>query len=424
MTTKRISIAKDGKGFEKDGKPFFYFADTAWSAFTNISLEEWKDYLEVRGSQGFNALQINMLPQWDRSAAGLPAEPFLPDAAGAWDFLKPNPGYFDLAEQFVSLAAGRGMHPALVLLWCDFVPGTWAAKRKLGKMMPAEAVAPYVEYVAKRFRPYAPLYLVSGDTDYPEEAVPFYREALRAVKRTDPEALTTLHSQPGADVPESLASMKELDFYMYQSGHTWDEQYRTWDWAKRFASSTWRKPAVNGEPCYDGHKYGMKQGRFNGLDIRRAFFQSLLCGAQAGFTYGAHGIWSFHHEGDLFPSTEFSGTPYPWRTALGFEGAWDAAYCVELVGEYGLGKLVPLADTSGEVEPWFLAADPGRELFALYLPSAAPATIPLDATAYDCRLFQLGTRRIGRPSFSTTTEGSRLSMPNAEGDVLVIGRIR
>jgi hypothetical protein len=107
---------------------------------------------------------------------------------------------------------------------------------------------------------------------------------------------------------------------------------------------------------------------------------------------------------------------------LGFEGAWDAAFCVELVGEYGLRKLVPLADTAGEVEPWFLAADPGRELFALYLPSAAPATIPLDATAFDCRLFQLGPRRIGRPKFIATSGGSRLSMPDTEGDILIIGR--
>ena len=55
----------------------------------------------------------------------------------------------------------------------------------------------------------------------------YYSAALRAVKRADPEALTTLHSQPQCDLPPELYGMDELDFYMYQSGHIFEEQYRT-----------------------------------------------------------------------------------------------------------------------------------------------------------------------------------------------------
>ena len=424
MDLARIRISSDGSGFEADGKPFFYFADTAWSAFTNLGMDEWIEYLDHRASQGFNHLQINILPQWDRSASGPAAEPFEAGADGSRDFSRPNPAYFDRAERMVAAAAERGLRPALVLLWCDFVPGTWAAERALSRTMPFGAVAPYVEYAARRFAPYAPVYLASGDTDYPESAVDHYAEALRAVKRADPDGLTCLHSQPGADVPDRLSAMDELDFYMYQSGHTMEEQFRTWDWAKRFSAKARRRPAVNGEPCYDGHKYGMKQGRFSGIDIRRAFFQSVLCGAKAGFAYGAHGVWGFHRAGDPFPSTEFSGTPYPWRTALRFEGAWDASYCVRLFEDFGLRSLLPVADDASGVEPWFLAVDPDRSRFALYLPSAAPAEIPLDASAYECRLHQLGPRRIGVPRFVPTAGGSRLSMPDAEGDVLVLGRKR
>lgn len=54
-------------GLRKMINLFFYLADTVWSAFTNIDLTDWAYYLKVRKEQGFNVLQINILPQWDRS---------------------------------------------------------------------------------------------------------------------------------------------------------------------------------------------------------------------------------------------------------------------------------------------------------------------------------------------------------------------
>ena len=49
-----ISIGNNQRNFVRDGKPFFYLADTCWSAFTNISEEEWEYYLTYRRQQGFN----------------------------------------------------------------------------------------------------------------------------------------------------------------------------------------------------------------------------------------------------------------------------------------------------------------------------------------------------------------------------------
>ena len=37
-----LTIAENKKHLLKDGKPFFYLADTCWSAFTNITDEEWE----------------------------------------------------------------------------------------------------------------------------------------------------------------------------------------------------------------------------------------------------------------------------------------------------------------------------------------------------------------------------------------------
>jgi len=66
-----IYISDSRDYFLRDGEKFFYLADTAWSAFTNASIDDWRYYLEFRRAQEFNAIQINILPQWDRSESDL-----------------------------------------------------------------------------------------------------------------------------------------------------------------------------------------------------------------------------------------------------------------------------------------------------------------------------------------------------------------
>ena len=61
-----LQVDKNKTNFTLDGKPFFYLADTIWSAFTNVTDEEWEYYLKRRKEQGFTVLQINTMPKWDR----------------------------------------------------------------------------------------------------------------------------------------------------------------------------------------------------------------------------------------------------------------------------------------------------------------------------------------------------------------------
>ena len=64
-----MNLSVDGRRriLLRDGSPWFYLADTVWSAFTNPTDREWEEFLRLRREQGFAALQINVLPQWDRS---------------------------------------------------------------------------------------------------------------------------------------------------------------------------------------------------------------------------------------------------------------------------------------------------------------------------------------------------------------------
>ena len=66
MSLGKLTVNGRRDGFLCDGKPFFWFADTCWSAFTSITEDDWDYYLTRRAEQGMNVLQINTLPQWDR----------------------------------------------------------------------------------------------------------------------------------------------------------------------------------------------------------------------------------------------------------------------------------------------------------------------------------------------------------------------
>ncbi|HTP57873.1 MAG TPA: DUF4038 domain-containing protein, partial [Spirochaetia bacterium] len=371
-----LQVSRSRDHFQKDGKPWFYLADTAWSAFTNCRPDEWEYYLDYRASQGFNAVQINILPQWDRSAEDFSPQPFALRGNGTWDFSRMQDAYFEKAVSMVSAARQRGLVPALVVLWCDFVKDTWACRRMPDHEMPLEAVQPYAAFVAREFGKHDPIFIISGDTDFPStEAIARYNAALTAVKEGCPRALTTFHLQPRADLPPEISGAAQLDFYMFQSGHSLpqDTPYRL---AERFAAKQIKRPAVNGEPCYEGHGHGNSYGRFSAFEVRRAIWQSLLSGAKAGVTYGAHGVWSWHRPGLPFGSAAFSSFPYSWETALQFRGAWDAGYAKQVFETYGLFDIQAQGAPVSGREDIRLASSPDNAKVVVYAPYATELELP------------------------------------------------
>ena len=142
----QISDSKDH--FVKDGKPFFYLADTAWLAFANATIDDWAEYLDYRKIQGFNALQMIVLPiPHDTSESAIGILPFKTDNTGKMDFHAINDQYFDRAQTMLELATERGFLPVLAPLWCNYVEGSWASHSFEDKVMPLSAVKPYMEYV-------------------------------------------------------------------------------------------------------------------------------------------------------------------------------------------------------------------------------------------------------------------------------------
>ncbi len=416
-----ITVAPSHDHFIRNNKAFFYLADTAWSAFTNIPQSEWEEYLDYRQAQGFNALQINILPQWDRTPTEFSPQPFRVGKNGRWDFAYPESAYFEKAVRMLEAAQQRGMTPALVVLWCDFVRGTWACAKMPDHEMPLEAIAPYVELVGRTFKDLDPIFLVSGDTDFKSpDTTARYLLALRTIKRICPSALTTLHLNPLADLPQEIVALPELDFYMFQSGHDAPQDLPV-KLSTKFAGLVPKRPMVNGEPCYEGHGFGNTYGRFGAFHVRKAIWQSLLSGAKAGVTYGAHGVWSWHHRGSPFGSTAFSSTPYPWPVALRLPGAWDAGYAKWVFETFDLFDLEPVAEGLNGQDGIRLAMSPGREKIAAYIPYAADIRFELDLSGYESFLINLADRAIVKPVFRPSTQGGTvLCLPDFNSDSLFL----
>ena len=122
MSLGKLTVNGREDGFLCDGKPFFWFADTCWSAFTSITEADWDYYLTRRAEQGMNVLQVNTLPQWDRCLPDLGIWPYASEDGVHFDWSAPNQEYWDRARRMCQAAVEHGIRPALVLMWCNYVP--------------------------------------------------------------------------------------------------------------------------------------------------------------------------------------------------------------------------------------------------------------------------------------------------------------
>lgn len=419
MAQLEVSTSKDY--LVKDGAPFFYLADTAWMAFANLPLEEWGHYLSHRKTQGFNALQISILPvTHDTSMAAENLDPFLKDANGDWDFTAYNEAYFQKAETMVDMAVKDGFVPVLGVLWCSYVPGTRCSQGSpVASAMPHDAVEGYAAYVAERFKKYDPVFFISGDTQFEsQDEEPYYMTALQTVKDICPEALITMHLHPQGDLPRSFVDV--VDFYMYQSGHSATKQDAPYLLAERFSSYPVKRPVVNSEPPYEGHGRVGERTRFDAFDIRRASWQSLLSGAKMGVAYGAHGVWSFHRCGMNFLNAHRSFEPYDWNVALELEGAWDVSFAKWMFETYNLFELESADIVLNEDKAIRAAINEARTKVAVYYPYSFDIEFDLDLTGFHFVLIDLTSRRFAVPVVETG-QVSRIRMHGFSSDVLILG---
>lgn len=412
-----LAITQDHKNFLKDGKPFFYLADTCWSAFTNITDEEWDYYLEKRKMQGFNTLQINILPQWDASATDLNWQPFVDN-----DPMQLNDAYFEHARNMAIQAKKEGFELALVVLWCNYIPGTWASKMFKKGILPYEFILPYIAKVHETFSDLDPIYVISGDTDFPEEETEkYYIAAAKELRRLAPNHLFTTHIKGRYSyIPEELEKL--LDIRFFQSGHNAKDLTMPYSLSETMQEKYPKvKPLINSEPCYEEMGYsGNQYGRWKQYDIRRAAWVSVLSGASAGVTYGAAGIYSWHKTKKNFGSLLGEGFDQPksWEEAMSFPGAWDYGMLARIMkGRSITPRQDLLINPTTEIR---VAKDQNGELL-IYVPCNTRVRLNLEKD-YDFKALDLVSKNIADLTVSKKDNALIVAMHPFAQDALLIGK--
>lgn len=415
-----LQISENKRSLLKDGKPFFYLADTCWSAFTNITDDEWDYYLYKRKVQGFNTIQINILPQWDASATDLNYHPFVNQ-----DPYHLNEAYFEHAKEMCVKARKEGFELALVVLWCNYVPGTWASKMFPDGILPFGCLENYVNKVHAVFTELEPLYIISGDTDFPEEeTAKYYVHVGRLLKKLAPGCLFTTHIKGRYSyIPEELYEL--LDLCFYQSGHNAKDLAMPYSLSEEMQKKYQGKPLINSEPCYEEMGYsGNMYGRWRRCDVRRAAYVSVLSGASAGVTYGAAGIYSWHKVKKGFATLLGEGFDMPksWEEAIGFPGAWDYGYLKMLLTELQAEDLTPrqelLENPTGDIR----VAESGSDLLLIYVPCNTKIRLKEDLTGWDVRAIDLEERFVSHVGFTVKEDKTIIEMHPFSQDALLVAR--
>ncbi|MCR5776091.1 MAG: DUF4038 domain-containing protein [Lachnospiraceae bacterium] len=417
----RIIVNSEKNGFEKDGKPFFYLADTFWSAFTNATEDEWIYYLEKRKMQGFNTVQINTMPQWDRCLSDIGIYPFETEDGQKFDFTKRNDEYYKHAAKMCEIAVEKGFTPALVVLWLNFVPDTWAAKFMDCNLMSEDFIRPYTENIVEVFDRFDPIYIVSGDTDFETpRAIRYYKQALDVLCEKSPDSLKTLHIKRGYDViPEEL--IDKIDFYMYQSGHNKDGQDMAYKLPASLKDKYPKKPIVNAEPCYEQMGYSRNvYGRFGQEDVRKAAWQSILSGASAGVTYGAHGVWNWYKSNA--PHNKIIGEgfdcAFPCMDALHFPGASDYGFIKKYILNENLCGIQPVQEILlNETEEIRIAKK--NDTYLAYVPRTTCLRLKGDFSACIAIAYDLTTHAEMELKIQHKENESTFEMPLFQRDMVI-----
>lgn len=316
----------------------------------------------------------------------------------------------------------KGFTLMLVVMWCNYVPGTWATKICPDNIMPEECVESVIQKICESFNEFHPVYAVSGDTGFEkEESIVRYRLVADCVDKYAPGALKAWHIKGRYDgLPQEFA--ERADIYLYQSGHNPTAQHMSCQLARTFAARTPKHPVINSEPCYEQMGYSHhKFGRFRQRDTRYALWNSLLSGASAGITYGAHGIWNWQKPG--MPVNPIGGEGFLRAMSVGqalrFPGAEDFTFAKRFFTERKITNPIPCQDLLIDYPEDIRAAQTEHELL-LYVPVNAPFALKGDYRCFRASAVDLNTKKTIPFELACDDTKAQAGMHSGYEDVLVI----
>jgi hypothetical protein len=359
----------------RDGDPFFWLADTGWELIHRLSIEEIEYYFEIRKNQGFNVIQVVMIPEQD----GLRDPNYYGQLPlNENDPLSPNEEYFMFIDRIVEIAAQKEIYLALLPVWGDKIELQSHGKGPV--IFNSSNSFLYGEWIGKRYRDRSNIIWINGgDCHGGGDNFKIWNALAEGIRSADPNHLMTYHPFGGGYGFSSSKWFHEawwLDFNMAQSGHVC-KGLPNYEIIKADYESIPVKPCLDGEPRYEDHAVNWKpdeNGWFDDFDVRQAAYWAVFSGA-FGHTYGCHPVWQFY-DGKQKP---VSFVRRNWKEALELPGANQMQHLKNLILSRDFFSRVPdqslVAD--GTMFRNQLRATRGEDYALIYLPAGGEITVKM-----------------------------------------------
>jgi arylsulfatase A-like enzyme len=383
-----------------DNTPFFWLADTAWSAPMNATQADWETFINNRRDKKFNG--VLMLIALDVSDARDTVDvngnaPFL--GADVTNLDQWNPAFWQEYERKVQYANDQGI---VVTILSVAHPTT---KEPNPAQLPK--LQTFARNLAARFLGNHVVYSPIWDWPY----LQLGNDIGQTLRQAAPLHLITQHPPWFDDVDgdgdndsyqsaERYYDQSYLDFSGLQTGAGWVQRIgyifdnnlaaqNTIQWTPLLFNRNPNKPVINLEAVYDSSVRHDPNDPYHSTvsDIylprmaRSNAYWGVLSGS-AGYTFGAGQIYSWGPR-DVAPQ----GGDWPWYIAMDRPSSFEMQYLMEFLNNYQWWRLGPqpeliLSQQPAEwVDRMVLAATDSNDLAIAYLPNNAQ--ISVDMSAFD-----------------------------------------
>jgi hypothetical protein len=274
-------LTPSGHYFVRDGKPFFWLGDTAWTISTSYTPAEAEEYLEHRARQGFTVINVMMV--FTGGPGGVkPAEanvegnvPFL-----NWNPATPNEAFFRNVDRVLAVARRKNL--ILAIMPCGGSSGAFVKKQKI---FTEANVREYGRWLGHRYKDVPNLIWVNGFDLKSSEYVEITEALAAGLREGDRgEHLQTFH--PGGG--NSSSYFQTENWLSYNTIQTWSDYWRIHSLVLADYCRLPVKPVVLAEGAYEaGPEYPSRP--ITPLIVRKQAWWAYLGG---GFhTYGHNDMW-------------------------------------------------------------------------------------------------------------------------------------
>lgn len=347
-------LTTNGRYFVRDGLPFFWLGDTAWTIANLYTPGEAEEYLDHRARQGFTIINVMMV-----FTGGPGVKPIAEDVEGNLPFLNwnpatPNEAFFKNIDRVLAVARRKNL--ILAIMPCGGSSGAFVKKQKI---FTEANVREYGRWLGRRYKDVPNLIWVNG-FDLKSSEFPEITRALAAglEEGDDGEHLITFH--PGGGNSSSYFHTEK--WLAYNTIQTWSDYWRIHPLVLADYCRLPVKPVVLAEGAYEaGPEYPSRP--ITPLIVRKQAWWAFLAG---GFhTYGHNDMWRKN------PT---------WRESMDSPGARQMGILKQTLSPRTWWKLVPdqsvMATGAGSDKDLNAAArSTGGDWAILYLSTRNPVTV-------------------------------------------------